>query len=107
MKNTTATAAFMTACLLTTPALAQDSITAILAASNADTESALNITTVENLPDTDTCLNTAWVLSIKPPQWSYGRAITVQCMQNGHILAAQTCYAGECQAITLPDAMKP
>jgi hypothetical protein len=108
MKHTKKISALFVGMALTAaPAMAADeNVTALIAASNSDTGSALSIYELPGLPDVDTCLNTAWVMSIRPPQWNYGRGVTVQCMKNHRIEAAQTCYAGECRAITIPGGPK-
>lgn len=78
-----------TAAALPATAQAGDTVTAVLSTANADTASSVTIYELHGLKDIETYLNTAWAMSIKPPQWSYGFGVTVQCMKDGALQAAQ------------------
>jgi hypothetical protein len=87
--------------LLALPAQAGD-ITALLTVTNAGIESPVTVYEVRGLDSRETCLNTAWVASILPPGFNYARSATAQCMEGGRIIAAQTCYKGDCRTIEIP-----
>ena len=75
---------------------------ALLSVFKHGSDSAVNPVLVEGVTDKQTCLDLAWAASLKPKGWESSMGATVTCLQDGRIIAIQTCRNGECYPATAP-----